>query len=420
MDDNFLIRHVPSRWLTLQPAIERVLQQWSALTSYFKKLPQSDKTVEKNDKYKVIRKLLDNPGTLLQLNFLAAVSPLFTSFLTLFQQEGPLVHLLHGALCDLYRLLLMRFIRSDCASNKTCKQLMEVDVRSTANLRPIIDMDIGETTKKTLATLKAEKHKGVLMDMQHFYITCANSLRSSLPLSNTFLEDLNCLSPPARSLPDSENCIRRIARKLPQVVNDDELTSVLNEWKLYAIDDIPVEWQVKTVSENDKDPPAVVVDKPAPIDEYWARVLNVKNAAGHKKYCTLGKVVRASLSLSHGNADVERCFSINKKVVTPDRVSLGQDAVCAVRLVKEAIRIHGDGQVSGIPVTHRMLQLARSAYSTYKDHIDKKKAENEFKRKAKEQAHEQLIEEERLKLETEKLSYRRKKPETNSASYRSS
>jgi len=76
---------------------------------------------------------------------------------------------------------------------------------------------------------------------------------------------------------------------------------------------------VQTVSENDKDPPVVVVDKPAPIDEYWASVLN---AAGRKKYCTLGKVVRASLSLSHGNADVERCFSINKKVVTPDRAVL--------------------------------------------------------------------------------------------------
>jgi len=27
------------------------------------------------------------------------------------------------------------------------------------------------------------------------------------------------------------------------------------------------EWQVQTVSENDKDPLAIVVDKPAPIDE---------------------------------------------------------------------------------------------------------------------------------------------------------
>jgi len=59
--------------------------------------------------------------------------------------------------------------------------------------------------------------------------------------------------------------------------------------------------------------------------------------------------------------------------VTPDRVSLGQDTVSAVRLVKEAIRIHCDRQVSGIPVTLRMLQLARFAYSTYKDHMAKRK-----------------------------------------------
>jgi len=81
---------------------------------------------------------------------------------------------------------------------------------------------------------------------------------------------------------------------------------------------------VQTVSENDKDPPAEVVDKPAPIHEYWARVLNVKNSAGQKNYCTLGKVVRDSLSLSHGNADVETWSMIfhKQKVVTPDRVSL--------------------------------------------------------------------------------------------------
>jgi hypothetical protein len=70
LDDNFLIRHVSCRWLTLQPAIERVLQQWSAITKYFKNLPLSDKTVEKNDKYKVIRTMIDNPRTLLQLHFL--------------------------------------------------------------------------------------------------------------------------------------------------------------------------------------------------------------------------------------------------------------------------------------------------------------------------------------------------------------
>jgi len=99
---------------------------------------------------------------------------------------------------------------------------------------------------------------------------------------------------------------------------------------------------------------------------YWAIVLNVKNAAGQKKYCTLGKVVRASHLLSHGNADVETWTMIFHKQESCDTWPCQswrryRPTVCAVRLVKDAIRIHGDGQVSGISVTHRMLQLARSA-----------------------------------------------------------
>jgi len=129
------------------------------------------------------------------------------------------------------------------------------------------------------------------------------------------------------------------------------------------------EWQLQTVSENDKDPSANVVDKPAPIDEsgFWVRVLNVKNAAGQKSIALLAKWCELA---SHYHTEtqmlkLERWFSINKKVVTPDRASLGQDTVSAIRLVKEVIRIHSDGQVSGIPVTHWMLQPARSAYYTY-------------------------------------------------------
>jgi len=53
------------------------------------------------------------------------------------------------------------------------------------------------------------------------------------------------------------------------------------------------------------------------LDRYWSDVLDRKNALGHLKYCTLGKVVRAALALSHGNSDAERSFSANKKTVTP-------------------------------------------------------------------------------------------------------
>jgi endonuclease IV len=142
------------------------------------------------------------------------------------------VHILHSSMSDLYRMLLLRFIRSECVGNKSGNELKEIDVRSAANLRPLSEMDIGENTKQTLATVKQEKHKGLLMDMQHFYKTCAESLRSSLPLASTLLQDLHCLHPQARSQLESEQCIRRLAKKLRQIVETDEITTVVDEWKL--------------------------------------------------------------------------------------------------------------------------------------------------------------------------------------------
>jgi hypothetical protein len=88
--------------------------------------------------------------------------------------------------------------------------------------------------------------------------------------------------------------------------------------------------------------------------------------------------------------------------MTADHVSLGQETIGALRLVKESIRIQGSGQVSAIPVTHRMLQPARSAYSVYKDHLEKEKAALLMQRKSIHQEREKLLEKEKKKCEAEK------------------
>jgi len=137
------------------------------------------------------------------------------------------------------------------------------------------------------------------------------------------------------------------------------------------------------------------------VDRYWSDVLDRKNALGHLKYCTLGKVVRAALALSHGNSDAERSFSANKKTVTPERSSLNEDTINALRMVKDAIRLHGGGQVSNIVVTSTLLQRTRLAHSKYKEAEEKRGQEElEMKRKselAQKQAEEEIVkEQERL------------------------
>jgi len=43
-----LLRHVPTRWLSLGPAIERLLKSWPAVISYFQSIEECPKRIQKN------------------------------------------------------------------------------------------------------------------------------------------------------------------------------------------------------------------------------------------------------------------------------------------------------------------------------------------------------------------------------------
>ena len=52
LDEVVFLRHVDSRWLSLLPAAERVKDQFAALLEYFKKLPEADKKIKGNERYR--------------------------------------------------------------------------------------------------------------------------------------------------------------------------------------------------------------------------------------------------------------------------------------------------------------------------------------------------------------------------------
>ena len=52
------------------------------------------------------------------------------------------------------------------------------------------------------------------------------------------------------------------------------------------------------------------------------------------------KIVKGVLALPHGNADVERGLSDNKKMLGKDRVKLSSKSIIGNRLSKEAVKIH--------------------------------------------------------------------------------
>lgn len=129
------------------------------------------------------------------------------------------------------------------------------------------------------------------------------------------------------------------------------------------------------------------------VDKYWANV--VKN----NKHPELAKVVKAALTLSHGNADVERGFSYSGHILTSDRTSLSQRTLDCTIMAKQCISYLYDGKIENIVITKDLLKLSRTAYVSYKQYCEE---QNKIKEKKKQK------EKEKEELEQQQIALKRK------------
>lgn len=125
------------------------LALWDALKDYFLVyLPDNQKAqIRENDRYGNIKSNLISSVVKIRLNFvLFLCETIFDRFLTWFQQEGPLIHLLHHELSELYRSVLLHFLKSDYVTNQGDQGLSNLDFKLNEQQLAITHIRIGELT----------------------------------------------------------------------------------------------------------------------------------------------------------------------------------------------------------------------------------------------------------------------------------
>ena len=143
-----------SWWLSLIPAIERVRKQFPALKEYFRKLPDSDKNIAKNARYKRIMTLLTSPETMVQLCFLESVKLIFDKFLESFQIEGTLIHNLYPCMVLLLKQMMSRFLKPKVLQKKTVAELLKLDMKHSDSQLKDSELEIGLPTRQALNDVK--------------------------------------------------------------------------------------------------------------------------------------------------------------------------------------------------------------------------------------------------------------------------
>ena len=86
------------------------------------------------------------------------------------------------------------------------------------------------------------------------------------------------------------------------------------------------------------------------VDHYWKNIELMKKTVGDLKYPLIIKVVKAAISLAHGNAEVERGFSKSAKNVIKDSV-LSEASVNAIQSTKDGLKSVSN-QSHTVPITN--------------------------------------------------------------------
>jgi hypothetical protein len=127
------------------------------------------------------------------------------------------------------------------------------------------------------------------------------------------------------------------------------------------------------------------------IDVFYYNLLSPLN-----EYQLLWEVVQSLLVLSHGQASVERGFSVNKEVNFENQ---GCETVVAHRLICDAVSVYGSP--AQVPLGDDLLKMVDSSRARYRSHLAAQKEQEEAKTKAKKRKHmEDDVREVRKKIKT--------------------
>ncbi|KAG8176794.1 hypothetical protein JTE90_003422 [Oedothorax gibbosus] len=99
------------------------------------------------------------------------------------------------------------------------------------------------------------------------------------------------------------------------ILTNQEIDNIVREWQIYRVDEDIDEFCDGFIKIVDTEKNVVKYER---LDSfYWAKVLKLNDKIfGAKKYDIL-RLIKACLSLSHGNADPERGVSVDKTIVSP-------------------------------------------------------------------------------------------------------
>ena len=362
----------PHRWAENKRAAKRAIKMLPHLKTFCKAVDdhkRSGLTKITSYSYGVVRDFVADKLAKVKLLFFIDLCDTIEPFLVTFQTDKPMAPFVVSEIFNIVRDISRRFLR-----NSHCKlhdaNPLNADFRNEEQYLDCKRIDIGWQAKKALEALLEAKdinvsdEVAVKVECRSSMVRFCEQLKFNSPAKHILAVNIDCLSPEL-------------------IVKDSKLAhdhfgivlGCLKDANLEADNLDKAGVQFKTFAKKHKGEPAFKKFRFNDSDHRLDTLLY--NALyGDKEYMHLWSVVRLLLVLSHGQASVERGFSINKYASTANQ---HEESLVARRVVRDHINYVGG--IREFEVTPDLIKECKNASRRYKAHLEAKKREKELQQK---------------------------------------
>nr|CAD7569480.1 unnamed protein product [Timema californicum] len=289
-----------------------------------------------------------------KLAFFQSVAIMVEPFLIQFQSDAPLAPFLYEALISLMKSLMKRFVKSDKLDS--ARSLLELGIFNETNLLNAKYVDLGYATREAIRKTKGVSEKEILLFRQDCK-TCLQKLCAKLlersPLKYKLTKAISFLDPAVAVLKSTRG--ERLKSTLEIVLANNWITGVaadLVDRQFNSVCSQPdfLEKMNAFSKQHDR------------LDTLWMSIIP-SNDDNQK----LVSFLRLILILSHGNASLERGFSINRECIVEN---LNEASLIAQRQIYDSVKAIGG--IEKVDITKSLIHSVRNARSRYKDSLEQK------------------------------------------------
>lgn len=355
------------RWLENVDVASRSLAVLPHIEEYCRQATLRKTEPKNHEGYKLVRTSVTTDKLLKAKHlFWISLAQVFEPFLRLYQADRPLLPFLASDLDSLLRCLMGRFVKDSVLAQATSfVKLTKIDISSTENTKSSKQLDIGIATRRELDVLKdiisAKEELEFLMNCKAFMVRSTEKLLEKSPLKYPIVRAVRCLDPQIISGP-APRSVKMFERLLHCLIDSKRVSAMESdnlkrEYEKFVQDKVHGNPELLTKFKHyDK-------AKDQRIDELLAEQMSEDS-----NFKRLWALLKCVLVLSHGQAGVERGFSVNSQIMDHN---LKEKSIVAQRTIHDHIKTCGG--VLKVQIDNDLRSAAKNSSKMFKRELSEQK-----------------------------------------------